>query len=247
MREWLEYFQHNRRHRRVIPWERGITVEPHVRAPLIESLQRFQVGETGEGVQLKRGARATGDATYAEAIALFIDEENEHARLLARALAAMHAAPLTSHWSDNVFVLVRRLMGLQLELVVLLSAEMIAKRYYRALYEGTQDAVLRILFAQIGDDEEGHIAFHCAFLGNAWAGLSPGQRWLAVAAWQLFFQTVCLVVAWDHRRVLHALGLSARHFVGDCLTIFAATTAAIRGVAASAAVEPPAKPSVGHR
>ncbi len=169
---WRTYFEQNRLQRRLIPWPVGITVEPHLRTPLIRSSQRFQVGETGEGQHLKMGAAASGDADYAATIALFIAEEHEHARLLERILAELEAPLLKSHWSDSIFVLVRHLMGLKLELVVLLSAELIAKRYYRALYEGTHDPILRAIFAQICDDEEGHIAFHCDFLGRAWAGQS---------------------------------------------------------------------------
>jgi bacterioferritin (cytochrome b1) len=228
---WLTYFQHNRMHRRPLAFEQGITVEPHLRDALIRSLQRFQIGETGEGLHLKQGAAATGDAAYAEAIALFIAEEQQHAQWLAQVLTIMGTAPLTGHWSDNVFRVVRHLMGLQVELVVLLSAEMIAKRYYRALYEGTQEPLLRELFAQICEDEEGHIAFHCAFLQTAWAQRTPAQRWFVHHAWRAFYQGVCLVVAWDHRSVLHAVGLSPHQFLNDCNTIFTATMATIFGVA----------------
>jgi hypothetical protein len=231
MKSWLTYFQHNRTHRRAIASEKGIRVEPHLRSPLIRSLQRFQIGETGEGIHLKQGAAATGDAAYAEAIALFIAEEQQHAQMLAGILKIMGAAPLTSHWSDNVFMGVRHLMGLQLELVVLLSAEMIAKRYYRALYEGTQDELLRSLFAQICDDEEGHIAFHCAFLQNAWSQRTPGQRWFVQHSWRAFYQVVCVVVAWDHRSLLRAVGLSPRQFLRDCNAVFTRTMATIFGVA----------------
>lgn len=53
MKTWLNYFQHNRTHRRPLAFEKGIAVEPHLREPLIRSLQRFQIGETGEGIHLK--------------------------------------------------------------------------------------------------------------------------------------------------------------------------------------------------
>src|SRR5436853_6547379 len=81
--EWTAYFERNRASRLTIPWEREILVEPHLRAPLIRSLQRFQVGEQGDGLHLRAAAAATGDADYAYAIALFVAEEQEHARLLA--------------------------------------------------------------------------------------------------------------------------------------------------------------------
>lgn len=217
---WVTYFEQNRLSRRPIPWTVGIEVAPHLRAPLIRSLQRFQIGETGEGRHLQAGAAATGDANYAAAIALFIAEEHEHARLLEQILNALDAPLLQSHWSDGIFMLVRHLLGLKLELLVLLSAEMIAKRYYRALYEGTHTPVLRAIFAQICDDEEGHIAFHCDFLGMAWAAQSPLKRWLIRNGWQLFFWLVVLVVTYDHASLLRAVHVPPLTFFHDCQQIF---------------------------
>lgn len=217
---WYTYFEQNRLNRRPIPWTGGIEVTSHLRAPLIRSLQRFQIGETGEGHHLQAGAAALGDANYAAAMELFIAEEHEHAHLLERILEELEAPLLKSHWSDGVFMLVRHLMGLKLELVVLLSAEMVAKRYYRALYEGTHDPVLRAIFVQICDDEEGHIAFHCDFLGTAWAAQSPFNRWLIRHAWQLFFWVVALVVTCDHASLFRAVRVPPLIFFHDCRQIF---------------------------
>ncbi len=133
------YLQHNKTNRAFIPWDRGIHVEPHLRAPLIASLQRFQIGETGEGNHLMKGARATGNEAYVAAMRLFIEEEHEHARLLAEILARLGAPLLEHHWSDGAFIVLRHVAGLRAELVVLLTVEMIAKCYYRTLRDGTQD------------------------------------------------------------------------------------------------------------
>ena len=80
MKHWLNYFEHNRRHRNDIPWERTIQVPPQLLPPLINSLQKFQVGESGEGRHLRKQAATTLDSTYQAAIDLFIKEEQEHAR-----------------------------------------------------------------------------------------------------------------------------------------------------------------------
>ena len=49
MKKWLQYFEYNRTHRCEIPWQKGIAVPPDMRAPMVHSLRRFQVGESGEG------------------------------------------------------------------------------------------------------------------------------------------------------------------------------------------------------
>src|SRR5919109_4904445 len=185
--DWKTYFERNRARRMVIPWDRGIAVEPHMRAPLIRSLQRFQVGEQGDGAHLRMAAAATGDPAYAAAIALFVEEEQEHARLLERLLCGMGGTLLRRHWSDVCFIFLRRLSGLHLELLVLLVAELVAKRYYRALHEGTSDPVLKTAFAQILHDEVGHVAFHCDYLQRAFAPLSPHARLLIRVSWRLLF------------------------------------------------------------
>ena len=224
---WLEHFEQNAANHGEIPWDLGVHVEPYLRVPLVRSLQRFQVGEQGDGKHLIRAARSAGDPVYARTVELFIREEQAHSRLLASLLAAMNAPLLKWHWSDLAFMQLRRLCGLKVELLVLLSAEMIARRYYRALYEGTGDPVLRAAFAQILSDELGHVAFHIDFLQRGLADLPNPARHLIRTAWRAFFAAVCLVVGHDHRSVLKAVGVAPGEFLHDCHRIFKETSRAI--------------------
>lgn len=220
--DWYEYFRENAANRMDVPWERGVGVEPGLRGPLVRSLQRFQVGEKGDGKHLIKSAQATGDPEYAATIELFVKEEQAHSALLARLLEGMGAPLIRWHWSDACFVLVRRLSGLKLELAVLLAAEMIAKRYYRALHGGTADPVLRAAFGQIIHDEDGHVAFHCDYLRRALHTLPLLVRLAVMGAWYAFYGVVVRVVAFDHRAVLRATGVSRREFIRDCAAIFEA-------------------------
>ena len=72
MKHWLQHFEHNRDHRRVILWRGGINVTPEMARPFIRSLQRFQVGESGEGRHLRAAANTTGDLDYIKAIDLLL-------------------------------------------------------------------------------------------------------------------------------------------------------------------------------
>lgn len=218
--DWLEHFERNRIDRMHIPWERGLHIETSLRSALICSLQRFQVGETGEGRHLKACAAQTGDPVYEKAIDLFIKEEQEHARLLARVLQMLDAPLLQGHWSDACFIVLRRMSALRMELMVLLMAEIIAKRYYRAVYEASDDPVLRSLCAQILRDEVSHVAFHCDYLRGAFTALSAPQRWLVQQAWKSLFRLVCYLLVWDHREFLRASKLSRSAFVRDCERLF---------------------------
>ena len=224
--DWLNYFQNNRIKRMHIAWEKGITAPDTLRAPLIGSLQRFQVGESGDGKHLKAAA-SDRDSAYQETLALFIAEEGEHSRLLAKILEGLDAPLLDSHWSDNVFMLIRHLAGLRLELMILLMAEMIAKRYYRVLYDASDNPVLRTVCAQILHDEVGHVAFHCDFLRESMSLLPMPIRLLICGLWWLAYRIVCLVVMLDHRDVIRTSGVSSREFWEGCGKVFDQTAARI--------------------
>ena len=84
--DWLTYFEHNRASRTSIPWDAGMHIDERLRGPIARSLQRFQLGESGDGAHLKRLAASTGDARYMAAIDLFVLEEQEHAALMAGVL-----------------------------------------------------------------------------------------------------------------------------------------------------------------
>lgn len=227
MQTWLNYFEWNRQHRQPIPWQESIQIEPELRAPLIRSLQKFQVGESGEGRKLRRHAAETRNDVYAAAIDLFIKEEQEHARLMAEILKRLDAPLLESHWSDRCFVWLRHLFGLHQELMVLLLPEMIAKVYFHALHEGTKDPILRAVTAQIEHDEDGHLAFHIEYLHRAFETMSFTQRIITQVMWRILYRGTCLIVMFDHRDVLHAVGVKRRSFWRDCGAVFDEVAAGI--------------------
>lgn len=251
MAHWHRYFEGNLSGRDNWNDVTELTLDRENREPLIRSLQRFQVGESGEGNNLKKCAASLGDEDYSAAIALFIAEEGEHARLLSRTLQMLDAPLLQGHWSDALFVIIRRLggggrRGLRLELMILLVAEMIAKRYYRALYEGVECGVMRRMCAQILRDEVGHVAFHCDYLRGDFAQLPQVPRGLARGAWRAFFRVVCLIVALDHRSALRACGVSTRDWWRDCNAIFDCTTTRIFAPKRSAANATPPRASTSR-
>jgi hypothetical protein len=227
MKDWLEYFEWNRANRRHIPWEQAARIGLHLRKPLIRSLQRFQVGESGEGSHLRKQAATTGCPIYQKCIDLFIKEEQEHARLMAEILKREQAPLLTHHWSDNCFILLRRLFRLEHELLVLLVPEIIAKRYFRALHEGAEDPVVRAVCHQVLHDEEGHVAFHVDYLRQAFRSVSLVKRMALMISWKLLFQVACMVVMLDHGSLLRAIGVYRATFWWDCLMLLDEAAAAI--------------------
>lgn len=185
------------------------------REAVARSLARFELGESGEGVRIRQLAAATGDAAYASAIELFVDEERQHARWLGMLRERFGGERLDSHWSDSAFVLLRHIGGLRREICVLLTAELIALTYYRILPLAYRDAPLKAACERILLDERGHVAFHRATLGHDFARMPAPARSAAILAWRAFVAATAKVVAWDHRDVLSLSGVSRAEFERD--------------------------------
>ncbi|MET7679975.1 ferritin-like domain-containing protein [Streptomyces sp. NPDC005423] len=224
--KWVRRFEEERERRGALAdpgWGRGAVLHPAVWA----SLQRFQVGEDGDGANLVGKADAAGDPDYARAVRLFVAEEQNHARLLARLLAAGGMPTLNGHWSDTVFVRLRRLMGLRMELLVLTIAEVVALRYYRAVRDGTPDPLTSEVAARILSDEERHVPFHCERLHASLAELPRPCRRPVMTLWRLLLLAVTLVVAADHGPALRQLGLGRLRLVADVVASAGAVVAAV--------------------
>lgn len=218
--EWLAYFRRNTETLLSIPWSNGASLTPEESHAIYRSIQQFQLGESSDGNHLRDLAHAyavrTGDVAYGEAMDLFIQEEQRHARDLGRFMDLAEIPRTTSHWSDRVFRSLRTMGNLEMMLSVLLAAELIAKAYYVALREATDSPALRQLCRQILRDEAQHMYFHVERL----ARLRAGRRWwsldLVHALYRLFFGGTCLVVWMGHARVFKKTDTTFRGFWTTC-------------------------------
>jgi hypothetical protein len=218
--DWIDHFRENERRRIEIDWSAGIVVDAAIRGPLIRSLQRFQIGETGRGNHLRAHAAATGDVVYAESIRLFLAEERVHASYLRRMLDVLGAPTISAHWTDLLFVAGRRLMGLKLELLTLLSAELVALYYYRMLRERITDGLVTRVCSQILRDEAGHVAFHTAYLADEMSRRSAAMRSFFRSTMRAIHTCAMFVVAFDHRELIVALGVRPSEFLRECEEIY---------------------------
>ena len=114
---WLDFFRYNAEHLISIPWETGAELTDDERDAIASSVQAFQLGESSEGRHLQQCAtdwgQQTGDQGYAEAIQLFIKEEQRHARELGRFLELNGVGLVQKTWTDSLFRSVRRLAKLE--------------------------------------------------------------------------------------------------------------------------------------
>ena len=161
---WIEHFELNRRRQPMQPWERGAKLTHAERFTVIDSIRQFQLGESGEGQHIKKcaaaHARRIGDSDYPAAMHLFIAEEQRHSAMLGQYLDLAHESRLTKSKIDGIFRWLRHLMGLELSLIVLSTAEIVAGIYYRALRDATECDLLQSICRRILRDEAAHLAFH---------------------------------------------------------------------------------------
>lgn len=210
---WIQHFKANRG-----------TFQPPVMAPdacalpqliktdLRDSLAIFQLGESGGGTRLMRYVQRVVPeknlAGYEEAVALFIAEEQFHARILAKLVKYLGGDCLQKQWSNSVFRWLRNHFGVEFNIQILLIAELIAEVYYGLLYRKSNDPAVRAVCHRILSDEMRHIAFHTEFLRERLDSMHAWRRLLWRAQFWCSHRITSCVVAWDHRRCFRALGVS---------------------------------------
>jgi|1185.fasta_scaffold193665_1 hypothetical protein len=161
--QWCEYFARNGQGSNLLTREAQVRLSDDEKQAVTKSLQAFQLGESSEGLHLYHCAleygQKTGDVEYVEAIKLFIREEQRHAQYIARFMCLASIALTRKIFIDGVFRMLRRLAGLECSISVLITAEIIAEVYYRALYNATQSDFLKAICRQVLSDEKMHVQF----------------------------------------------------------------------------------------
>jgi hypothetical protein len=165
-------------------------------------------------------AAKAGDDAFVPALTLFVREEQRHSGLLLRFMEREGIPAVPKHWVDSVFRRLRVLAGLELSLRVLVTAEIIAVPYYRALGAATASPLLRGISEQILEDEAAHLRFQASMLARLGAGRSGALEWLVFRLHRLFLLGTTCVVWRGHRKVFKAARQSYRALVKDALAEF---------------------------
>jgi hypothetical protein len=206
---WIAHFRQNRERRAEPDWAVPVKIRPEVIAPLVRSLEQFQLGDGGGPASLiaydaERFRSQTAEMRVI--VDLWFAEEREHSRLLGCAVDRFGGKPITSHWSFTAFCQCRRAIGVRGELQILLLTEIVSTAYYRVMRRHCEDPAVRAMCARILRDEAGHVSFHCDRL--AAEGRSPqgviGALW--TAQFWLFGHAAATMLWINHHRCLTSLG-----------------------------------------
>jgi hypothetical protein len=214
VRRWVSHFRANRENRPEPDWTAPLTLSDAVRAPLVRSLEQFQLGDGGGPaylIALDRERFLAGSEGTRELVGLWFDEEKEHARLLKGAVHRFGGRCIAGHWSFTAFCLSRKWFGVRFELTVLLLTEIASTVYYRLLLRHGEDPALRSVCRLILRDETGHVAFHRDRLARQAHGGAPFGA--LGAGWFCALGLAAATMLWiNHAPGLRALGATHREF-----------------------------------
>lgn len=182
-RDWLSHFTRNDQERLKIDFSEEKELSAQARALIFPSIRAFQKGEGSDGRFLRTAVSSFCKkhdlSDYEKAMDLFIREENWHSSYLKQYMAYHKIAELPHSFLDRVFRRLRRLGGLRCEVIVLVTAEMIALTYYSALERCTDSKALKSICGQMLQDEVPHAIFQSYTLSRFRNGF-PARlfRWL---------------------------------------------------------------------
>ena len=222
--QWTDYFISNKKNLRHIEWSDLYKLSEDEYETIFDSIRIFQRGESSEAKHIFKQAEEflvnRSDHSYMEALTLFINEEHRHAFELKRFMSLQDIPRLREHWTDSIFRWLRRLGKLEQSISVLLTAEIIASVYYKALMNSTKSKTLRQICEQILFDEDMHIRFQAEAISQFYVNRFPMSNKIVTYA-KLFLLEGTICVVWnDHRKVLKAGRYDFFLFRKECLQQF---------------------------
>jgi hypothetical protein len=193
--------------------------------PLVRLLQRFQLGEAGEG-RVAGEARRTSDPAFDEALreatGLYVREEGRHAVTLAEVLAALGAPILRRATAEVLFRRGRRLLGLRTKMLVIACAEVVGVALYERVRDGVPSAAIARAADDILADELLHLDFQSLLFARILATTGPLSRVVAPAvgvAFAAVLAAATALVTVQHARALRGLGTTPAAFARQCARI----------------------------
>lgn len=219
--DWNKYFEHNNSHLMKLDYSNNKELTSEEKELITPSIRAFQIGEGSEGKHLKKVVekfgKKTNDKAYIKAMDWFILEENRHSMTLKKYMEVYDIKPIENNWIDNVFRFLRKLMGLECEVVVLVTAEMIALSYYTALSNATGSKLLKDICAQMLHDELRHVVFQSYTLHKIGVRRNEFINKI-VRGIRKFFMRITLNVVWVKYKDLFRNGnYTKKTFRNDCL------------------------------
>lgn len=189
---WKAYFRQNAAHRLVIPFQHDKLTEKEKKL-IFPSICKFECGEHSDGKHLQKAAdtfaKKINNKDYKDCIKLFISEENAHSGYLNLYMKHYNIHVKKNIMLDNIFRFLRKLAGLQCEIIVLVTAEIIALSYYNALKDSTNSHALKAICKQMIHDEIPHVMFQSYTLSHF-------KNRFYTRSYRIIFMEITSIVTW---------------------------------------------------
>lgn len=218
--DWIAYFEYNNAHLLKIDYTVCNELTCDEIKLITPSIKAFQIGEGSEGKHLWKTvvkfSEKSGYTRYREIMRWFIIEENRHSNTIKRYMNA-YGIPTAKHlWIDNVFRLMRKPMGIGCEVIVLVTAEMIALSYYDALAKATRSKQLKIICDQMLHDELRHVVLQSDTLRRLSQRRNKLTNQIVRAVRKILMRATAFVVWRKFRSLFVAGGYSYQDFRSNC-------------------------------
>lgn len=218
---WIEYFEYNNNHLLKLDFANNAELTNEEINLIAPSIKAFQIGEGSEGKHLSKVVKKFADKNnypeYEEIMKWFILEENRHSQTLKKYMDIYKMKAVNNMALDTIFRILRKLMGLECEVIVLVTAEMIALSYYTALANATNSRLLNIICQQMLNDELRHVVLQSDTLYRISKNRNQVFNGLVRNMRKLLMRGTCFIV-WNKYRDLFIKGdYSYKKFKNDCM------------------------------
>lgn len=219
--DWVKYFEYNNSHLFKIDFNNNTELSEDEIRLITPSIRAFQIGEGSEGRHLtkcvKKFADKTGYDEYKTIMKWFVLEENRHSQTLKKYMDIYHIELAKKLWIDNVFRILRKITGLECEIIVLVTAEMIALSYYTALSNAVNSEVLNTICQQMLNDELKHVVLQSDTLHRISAGRNNTTNYIIRLIRKIIMRTTVFVV-WHKYNALFLKGnYTYKTFKNHCM------------------------------
>lgn len=218
---WIEYFEYNNNHLLKLDFANNTELTNEEIKLITPSIRAFQIGEGSEGKHLSKVVKKFADKSnypeYEEIMKWFILEENRHSQTLKKYMNIYNIEAVNNMALDNIFRILRKLIGLECEVIVLVTAEMIALSYYTALANATNSKLLETICQQMLNDELRHVVLQSDTLHRISKNRNKFLNGFVRNIRKILMRGTCFVV-WHKYKDLFVKGeYSYKKFKNDCM------------------------------
>ena len=218
---WVEYFKFNNSHLIKLDYSLDNELTIAEKALVFSSIKAFQIGEGSEGKHLSKTVKDFAERTnyncFPEIMKWFILEENRHSQTLKKYLDVYGVETVKELWIDNIFRFLRKLMGIECEVIVLVTAEMIALSYYDALSDATNSKLLKSICTQMLNDELMHVVLQSDTLNRISLNRNRFVNAISRIIRKVIMSITSSVVWIKYKKVIKKGGYTKKLFKENCM------------------------------